>query len=128
MFINIVEKITSITGYICAFNVILMMLIVLYEAIMRYFFHNAPMIADEISCYMLVFVVFIGLAYTWKEKMHVRINIFIIRMSNHWAHRLRLITLTIGFVCIVILTKLGYSYVVRTHKMHIRSSYFYAES
>lgn len=72
----IIEKITDVvSGHLPAWTVFVLMVMVLVEVIARYVF-NAPLsIADEMGGFMLVGITFVGLAYTWKERGHVSIEI-----------------------------------------------------
>lgn len=74
--VYIIEKITDVvSGYIPAWTVFLLMVMVLLEVITRYLL-NAPLsIADELGGFMLVGITFVGLAYTWKERGHVSVEI-----------------------------------------------------
>jgi C4-dicarboxylate transporter DctQ subunit len=116
-----IEKITDLTGYLCAWVTFAMMLLILYEALMRYGFRHSPMLADELSSYMLVFLAFVGLAYTWKSKGHVIIDVVTIHLPRPVVHRLRVITLVVALACSIMLTKLGYDFIVRTANMRIYS-------
>ena len=120
-FFRLIEKITDISGYVCAWMTFGMMLLILYEAFMRYVFRHSPMVADEISSYMLVFLAFVGLAYTWKGKGHVVIDVVTIHLPAPVVHRLRIITLVIALTCSILLTKLGYDFIIRTINMRIYS-------
>jgi TRAP-type C4-dicarboxylate transport system permease small subunit len=75
-FVSIIEKITDVvSGHLPAWTVFVLMLMVLAEVITRYAF-NAPLsIADEYGGFMLVGITFVGLAYTWKERGHVSVEI-----------------------------------------------------
>jgi len=74
--VSVIEKITDIvSGHLPAWTVFLLMVMVLAEVITRYVF-NAPLsIADEFGGFMLVGITFVGLAYTWKERGHVSVEI-----------------------------------------------------
>jgi TRAP-type C4-dicarboxylate transport system permease small subunit len=74
--VYIIEKITDVvSGLIPAWTVFLLMVMVLLEVMTRYLF-NAPLsIADELGGFMLVGITFVGLAYTWKERGHVSVEI-----------------------------------------------------
>lgn len=120
-FFRLIERVTVITGHVCAWMTLAMMVLILYEAFMRYVFRHSPMVADEISSYMLVFLAFVGLAYTWKGKGHVVIDVLTVRLPASVVHRLRIITLVIALVCSILLTKLGYDFIIRTVNMRIYS-------
>lgn len=74
--VSIIEKITDVvSGLLPAWTVFVLMVMVLAEVITRYVL-NAPLsIADEFGGFMLVGITFVGLAYTWKERGHVSVEI-----------------------------------------------------
>jgi len=100
-----------------------MVWLVFYEVVMRYIFHNPPMLADEISAYMLVGIVFLGLVYCFKEKGHIRLEILVGRLSPKTSKWLRVITLFIFLTYSVALTKLGCELVIYSY-----THYFFSMS
>lgn len=120
-FVCVIGAISAASGEVCAWLVVIMMVLVFYEAFMRYVFNRAPMIADEVSAYMLVAICFVGLAYTWKERGHIRINALTTRLPAKAAYRLRSITLVVAFACVVTLTKFSYDLIISTRNIGIRS-------
>ena len=99
-----------------------MMLLVLFETVMRYVFHQPPMVADEFSAYMLIAVAYLGMAATWKEKGHVRITTAVTMIPPKVASWVRLVTLVIGLTMAIILTASSCGYVLYSFKIHMRSS------
>lgn len=76
--VEIIEKITDFAGgYLQAFVVFLLMLMVMVEVLARYILQSPLSIADELGGYMLVAISFMGLGYTWKERGHVRVELVI---------------------------------------------------
>lgn len=121
-FVRIIEAISVAMGEVSAWLVVIMVGLVFYEAFMRYVFNRAPMLADEISAYMFVAVSFMGMAYTWKERAHVRITLLPTRLSAKEAYRLRSITLVIAFAYVVTLTKFSFDLIIRSRNVGMRSS------
>ena len=117
----IIEILITTSGKVCAGLIFFMMVLILYEAFMRYIFNYSPMLSDEITSYMLVFLAFGGLAYTWKERGHVVIDILISRVSKSAARRLRILTLILALACSIMLTKLGVDFIAQAVNMHICS-------
>ena len=99
-----IEKISGWSGWVSSLFMLLMMPVITYEVIMRYVFDNAPMIADEFGGYFLVAVTFIGLAYTMKEKGHIRVEMVTSKLSARGANWLRLFTLFVALVVTGVLT------------------------
>lgn len=72
--IKIIEKINKIVCKFYSFSIFFMMMVVLYEVVMRYFFNSPSGWAYDTS-WMLYGLVILGGAYTLQEKGHVRIDI-----------------------------------------------------
>lgn len=89
------DKLSYWSGLLAALFIVLMVLLVSYEVILRYVFKRAPMVADEFSAYLLVACIFIGLAYTMKEKGHIKVEVVVSRLAPEQAHWLRLFTLIV---------------------------------
>ena len=102
---GVITRIADIGGHIAGWLVVLMMLLVVYEKFMRYVLHRQTMVADELSGYMLVAVAYIGTAYTWKAKGHIRITTVLERVSVRVGNWLRLIALLLAFVLSVALSR-----------------------
>lgn len=120
-FVRVIGAISVAGGEVSAWVVVMMVALTFYEAFMRYVFNRAPMLADEISAYMFVLVCFVGLAYTWKEKGHVRMSFLITKLPAKVAYRLRSITLVLAFVYAVLLTKFSYDFIITSYKVGMRS-------
>jgi TRAP-type C4-dicarboxylate transport system permease small subunit len=85
-----------------------MMWLVLIEVVSRYAIRSPLRVADEFSAYMYIAAVFIGAAYTWKEKGHVRIEVIASRLSPRAALWLRLVVLTGAVVFIPVVIRACY--------------------
>ena len=83
--------------------------------------HQPPIVADEFSAYMLVALVFLGAAYTFKEKGHVRITALVSRLPTKVASWLRLIALVIAFLFTLGLCQGSYSFILTSFERHMRS-------
>ena len=71
---RIIDSVSNVLGYFSGWLVALMMLLIFFEVFMRYVLNRAPCVADEMSAYMWIALIYIGLAYAWREKGHVRIE------------------------------------------------------
>jgi len=69
-----VERITETIGKIYSYTIFFLMLVVLYEVVMRYIFNDPTGWAYD-TAWMLYGIVILGGAYTLKRKGHVRIDI-----------------------------------------------------
>ena len=118
---RIIGTISKIGGYFSGVLVLLMMCLIMYEVFMRYVLNSAPSIADSISAYMYVAVVFTGLAYTWKEGGHVRVEFLVSRLSTKISKWLRLAMLLIALAYVTVATKACYDFVIDAYDRGIRS-------
>ena len=118
---HILEFITNFSGYFSGWLVPLMIILIFAEVFMRYVMNQPLMVADEFSAYLLVALSFLGIAYTWKEKGHVRITALTSRVPARVAGWMRLITLALAFILSIGLTNSSYSYLLFSFKMHLKS-------
>ena len=99
-----------------------MMWLVLIEVVSRYVVRHPLRVADEFSAYMYVAAVFLGAAYTWKEKGHVRIEVVADRLSPRAALWLRLVVLTGALVFIPVLINATYELFTYSMDIGMRSA------
>ena len=83
-----------------------MIVLIIIEVFMRYVLRQPPMVADEFSAYMLVAMSYLGAAYTFRERGHVRITALVNRLPIGVSSWLRVVTLAIAFIFSVALMKL----------------------
>ena len=117
--IDILSEIVS--GHLMGWIVFVLVLVVLVEVVARYFFDSPLRIADEIGAYVVVALTFMGLAYTWKQKGHVKIDFVVIRLNAKARNWLRFITLTIAIAFVLVLIYSTYDLVAYTAKFGMRS-------
>ncbi|MGE5511512.1 MAG: TRAP transporter small permease subunit [Bacteroidota bacterium] len=71
-------------GTVC---VVLMMALTTADVVARYVFNSPTMWADEMASYLLIAIVFLGLAHNLRTDAHIRIDV----ITTHVPLRLRLI-------------------------------------
>jgi TRAP-type C4-dicarboxylate transport system permease small subunit len=107
--VKIIEKVTDVlSGHLQAGIIFFLMVMLLAEVLTRYILRSPLSIADEMGGYLLVAITFMGLAYTWKEKGHVRVSLLISRLPHKFEHLLRFITLILATVFTLPLIKACY--------------------
>lgn len=107
------HAIDIISGAFAAWLVVALMVMILVEVTARYVF-SAPLgVADLMGALTLTAIVFLGLAYTWREKGHIRILFVFDRLPPKVKDRLRLVTLIVAAGCVPVFIYAGY-YVVKT--------------
>lgn len=119
---RIIESIAAITGDFAGWLVVAMIALIFFEVFMRYGLNRPPAIADEFSAYMLVALSFLGAAYTWKEKGHIRITALTSRLPIKVASWLRLTTLVCVFLYVLILCLSSYGFMGTSYHFHMASA------
>lgn len=80
-----------------------------YAVFMRYVFNMPPAFVDEVAGYLLIVTVFLGLSYTLKSGVHIKISLLTNRLSPRVQNLLDAITLTIGLAYIALFTKWAFA-------------------
>ena len=97
--IKIIESISEVvSGHLQGFVLCVLMALILVEVTTRYVMQNPLSVAEEYGGYMLVAITYIGLAYTWKKRTHVRVEFVLDKMPRKARLVLRLITVFIAAV------------------------------
>jgi len=93
-FARFIDSITNIiSGHLQGILIFLLMVMVLVEVLTRYIMQAPLSIADELGGYFLVSITFLGLAYTWKEQGHVRVELVTNLLPERVRNIIRFITL-----------------------------------
>jgi len=79
---NIINKIVNIVGKMLSVVFLLMMLNVLYDVVMRYFFHNSSVGMQEMEWHLFAVMMLYGVGYALKEEAHVRVDFLYDRFSD----------------------------------------------
>lgn len=73
---NFIDTITKYLGNFTAFIVILLVLLVVYDATARYLFSSGSIALQELEWHLFDIIILFGIAYTLRENSHVRVDIF----------------------------------------------------
>jgi TRAP-type C4-dicarboxylate transport system permease small subunit len=110
--IFIIDKINKyISGYIQAWFIFILMWLVLAEVTTRYILKSPLSISNEIGGFALVCITFMGLAYTWQERGHVRVEFIFNMFPKKMQQWVRFLTLVLALGFAVILIKASYDFV-----------------
>ena len=92
--VKTIDKITDIlSGHLQGWVIFFLMIMVLAEVLTRYILQSPLSIADELGGYLLVAITFLGLAYTWKEDGHVRVELITNMLPPRIRQYIRFVTL-----------------------------------
>lgn len=118
----VVEKIAYLGAYFSGWLIPLMMMLVVVDVFMRYVMRRPLMVSDEFSAYMLVALSFLGLAYTWRQKGHVRVEILVNRFSSRTYGWVRLLSLILTLIFMIEMDRAAYKMIAYALQINLRSS------
>lgn len=76
------DNISKYAGYLAAILVVILSLLVVYDAAMRYLFSAGSIALQEVEWHLFDAVFLLGLTYALKHDKHVRVDIFFERYSQ----------------------------------------------
>ena len=117
-----VSRLSLLLGSIAAIS---MLLIIFSEVIARYIFNHSFGVSDEFSGYLLVGMVFLGLAYVASKDAHIKVQIVTSRFSPRTNDWVRVVSILLFLVFVGILAKLGYDFVFLNYGRGVRSNYIW---
>ena len=116
------SKLSLLLGCIIAIS---MLLIIFSEVIARYIFNHSFGVSDEFSGYLLVGMVFLGLAYVASKDAHIKVKIVTGRFSPRTNDWVRVVSILLFLVFVGILAKQGYDFVFVNYVRGVKSSYIW---
>ncbi len=118
---RIINVITDLAVWIGGIFSVIMTLIVVYAVLARYLFKRPIGWSEEIAVYLMVWVVFLGAAYTLKENAHIGVDILISRLSASPKKGVLIFHYLMGIVLMSILFLKGVDMAAFTLQMNSHS-------
>lgn len=87
---KIIDNTIKYLGYLTAFVLLILVLLVVYDALARYLFSTGSIALQELEWHLFDVIILFGIAYTLKEGAHVRVDIF---YNNYSEKRKALVNL-----------------------------------
>jgi len=88
---HLLETLVRWVGYIAAAALIALILLVVYDALMRYLFQSGSIALQELEWHLFDVVIMLGIAYTLQRASHVRVDIFYDRYSERTRYVINII-------------------------------------
>jgi TRAP-type transport system small permease protein len=108
---RVLETVFKMAGQASGVVLIAIMFLILFEVITRYVLLHPFTISEEYSAYALVFIIYLGLAYTLNENGHLRITFAIKLLPVNVANWMRLFTLCIALIWTCVATVVSVRFV-----------------
>ena len=88
-----IDRLNRWAGALGAFASIALALLIVYDASMRYIFHEGSVALQELEWHLFDVLFLLGLAYTLKHDKHVRVDILYTRFSPRFKEYVRIVTM-----------------------------------
>ena len=88
----IINKTIKHLGHFTAFIVAVLVLLVVYDATVRYLFSGGSIALQELEWHLFDVIILFGIAYTLRENAHVRVDIFYTSYSEKTKALLNIIS------------------------------------
>lgn len=104
-----VFRVDRVLAQIAALMVLLVLLLTLFEVISRRVLQDPAIWAFPVTSYLLLFVVYLGTAFTLEQEGHVRVGLVVDLLPPRWRKRLNLFGDFMGLVFVLILGRLSWN-------------------
>lgn len=119
--LKIIDTASNIGAVFSAIFMILIVLLIVIEIFLRAIFNKSTLITDEYSAYMFVFVVMLGLSYTFKEKGHIKITIITSRLKKKTQRYFEILILFIALAILIFSLYYSFMMVYDTYSLDMRA-------
>ena len=85
------ELLIKWVGHLAGFALAALILLVVYDALMRYIFQSGSIALQELEWHLFDVVIMLGIAYTLQRASHVRVDIFYDQYSDKMRHIVNII-------------------------------------
>jgi TRAP-type C4-dicarboxylate transport system permease small subunit len=102
--VNVIGKASKAAALVSGLATLALAVLISYDVLMRYFFNRPQLIVDEVAPFLLLLVIFGGVAQTFRAGGHVRVDLVTSHLRPAARAWLRVVNLVIGiaFLAVVI--------------------------
>ncbi|AEH44430.1 Tripartite ATP-independent periplasmic transporter DctQ component [Thermodesulfatator indicus DSM 15286] len=118
---KIIEAASNFGAALSSLFFLLITLFILVEVFLRAVFNTSTLVCDEFSAYMFVWLVMLGLSYTFKENAHIRINILLFRLNRKFRWILENISLFLAFIVLLFIFYHSLLMVLESYHLDMRA-------
>lgn len=104
-----ISILNNVLDFICIIFMIMMILVVLYQVIMRQVFNNPPAWGEEVALLFMCWFAFIAIALGIKEDLHIGIALFVSKLPKKLAYVIEVIISILILVHSLLFFHFGFS-------------------
>ncbi len=98
---KIISTISKVGIYLASLVLVSLVCLILLEIFGRSFFDYSTMLADEYSGYFFLSLSFLGFAYTFEQKGHIRINLITSRLSEETKVKVDMVCAILALITLI---------------------------
>jgi len=122
--INFIDNLSGFSGWVAGIMTVVALVLVVAEIIWRTGFSSTLYISDEFAGYLMAMLTFCGLAYTLRERGHIRMMMLPHFLKGKGRIIFNMVCFVVGFIFCIALTWFTYvffldSYVSGSKSMHV---------
>ena len=126
--IKIIDALSGANGWLAGIMTVLALILVITEIVWRTGFSKTIYISDEYSGYLMTMITFCGLAYTLRERGHIRMMMLPHFIKGRARIIFDMVCFVVGFIFCVAFTWFTFvffwdSYVNGSRSMHVSETY-----
>ncbi len=127
-FIKFCDRLSGLGGILSAVLMMVALAMITIEMIIRTLYSKTLYITGEYTGYITAAIAFLALAYTLKEKGHIRVNFLHGIMTDRQRVLLEMYSFAVGFIVAVVLTVTAFNFfwdalISGTRAMQISNTY-----
>jgi TRAP-type C4-dicarboxylate transport system permease small subunit len=98
----VIGRVARSASTLAGLAVLAIVLLITYDVAMRFFFEQPQLFVDEVASFLELFVIFGGLAFTFRTGGHVRVDLLTGRLPGRARAWLRVASFALGLVFLAI--------------------------
>ena len=110
-----IERVNRIFGYIACHMIMVLLIFLVINVIMRYLVKRPFSFTEEMTGYLLSFIVFIGLGYTMMAGAHVITNVLVRHLSGKTSEILIKVRNLFGILFALLLTISAWELMIKNY-------------
>ena len=114
---HIFDKFIDFLAFLAGSLIIILILIIAYEVIMRYFIHKPVGWVVEICEYILLYITFLGTTWLLREGGHISVDIIFNNLSFNISNVLGRLTSIVGAIACCFIVYYGSSYTCHLYEL-----------
>ncbi|MBQ9980382.1 MAG: TRAP transporter small permease [Oscillospiraceae bacterium] len=95
------RKINRALANVSGILLIVISVLSVFEAIMRGVFNHPTKWSLDLTCYLLLWAIFLGTAYAYQEKGHVAVDLVRDAVEKRWGKKPRRVLSVIGYLMVL---------------------------